>query len=63
MALSIKYFYYILGADANNILSKFRCDAYLADLEVAYDFLLMHFEKKYAKSNQDNPIKQEKIIL
>jgi hypothetical protein len=51
-----------LGADANNILSKFRCDAYLADLEVAYDFLLMHFEKKNAINSQDIPNKNKLVV-
>lgn len=41
LGASIKYFYYILGADANYILSKFRCDPYLADLEAVYDFLVL----------------------
>lgn len=39
LGLSIKYFYYVLGPDASNLLSKFRCDPYLADLEAVFDFL------------------------
>jgi hypothetical protein len=31
----------VLGTDVHNILSKFRCDPYLADLEAVYDFLTM----------------------
>ena len=40
LGLSIKFFYYVLGTDTNIILSKFRCDSYLADLEAVYDFLV-----------------------
>jgi len=58
LGLSIKYFYYILGSDTNSVLSKFRCDPYLADLEVAYDFLIIHHTKK--KSNEEKAIGVEK---
>lgn len=36
---TIKYFYYLFGDSVNVVLSKFRCDAYLADLEAASGFL------------------------
>lgn len=32
LGVSIKYFHYLLGSDAQTVLSKFRCDPYLADL-------------------------------
>lgn len=40
LGLSIKFLYYILGPDTNTILSKFRCDSYLADFEAVFDFLV-----------------------
>ncbi len=45
LGLSIKFFYYMLAADAEIILSTFRCDPYLADLEAVYDFLSQEAEK------------------
>ena len=39
---SIKYFYFMFGVSTNIILPKFRCDAYLADLEAVNDFLENH---------------------
>jgi hypothetical protein len=40
LGVSIKYFYHILGSDANAVLSKFKSDPYLADLEAMYHYLL-----------------------
>ena len=40
LGVSLKYFIYIVGADCENILSKFRCDPYFADLEGVFDYLV-----------------------
>jgi hypothetical protein len=45
LGISIKYFYHILGTEVNAVLSKFKSDPYLADLEATYNYLLGYATK------------------
>lgn len=54
LGLSIKYLYYVLGTDVHNILSKFRCDPYLADLEAVFDFLTMKINENGIETIDEN---------
>ena len=44
----------MLAADAEIILSTFRCDPYLADLEAVYDFLSQEAEKNSKQPQNKN---------
>ena len=44
--LSIKCFSFILGTDFSEILSKYGNDSYLADLEMAFDYLNLWLSQK-----------------
>lgn len=42
----MKYFQYAFGTDLNEVLSKFECASYMADLDAVFDYLLQWKEKQ-----------------
>lgn len=48
-----------MGVDTNTILSKFRCDSYLADLEAVFDFLVQEITAENNKQKVNDPLTSE----